>query len=163
MPRAILNQKAGIPTFPRTAWGMAYGALSATLTAVARSVPWTFDTRPAYLLSLAYLRDVVEPETGGAAAQLEPSVRGWNRRSTPLWILVRQYRRAGIKDLPTVCGSVHAVTVLASVVFRDCERSRTMCSTAPTHRHPASMAPAFLGAPRRPQACAFRLPLRRGE
>jgi drug/metabolite transporter (DMT)-like permease len=55
MPRAILNQKAGIPTFPRTAWGMAYGALSATLTAVARSVPWTFDTRPAYLLSLAYL------------------------------------------------------------------------------------------------------------
>jgi drug/metabolite transporter (DMT)-like permease len=52
---AMRNHKAGIPTFPGTAWGMAYGALTAALVALARDVPWTFDARPAYLLSLAYL------------------------------------------------------------------------------------------------------------
>jgi drug/metabolite transporter (DMT)-like permease len=52
---AIRNQNAGIPTFPSTAWGMGYGALGAALVAVARGVPWTFDTSPAYLCSLAYL------------------------------------------------------------------------------------------------------------
>jgi drug/metabolite transporter (DMT)-like permease len=52
---AIRNHKAGIPTFPGTAWGMAYGALSAALAAIARGVPWTFDIHPAYLFSLAYL------------------------------------------------------------------------------------------------------------
>ena len=52
---AIRNHKAGIPTFPATAWGMAYGALSAALASVVRGVPWSFDTSPAYLLSLAYL------------------------------------------------------------------------------------------------------------
>jgi drug/metabolite transporter (DMT)-like permease len=52
---AIRNQKAGIPTFPGTAWGMAYGALSAALASVLRGVPWAFDASPAYLLSLAYL------------------------------------------------------------------------------------------------------------
>jgi drug/metabolite transporter (DMT)-like permease len=31
------------------------GALSAALAAIVRGVPWTFDTHPAYLLSLAYL------------------------------------------------------------------------------------------------------------
>jgi len=50
---AILNA-AGIPTFSGTAWGMAYGALSAALASVVRGVPWAFDTNPAYLLSLAY-------------------------------------------------------------------------------------------------------------
>jgi drug/metabolite transporter (DMT)-like permease len=52
---AIRNHNAGIPTFPGTAWGMAYGSLSAALAAVVRGVPWTFDTGPAYLLSLVYL------------------------------------------------------------------------------------------------------------
>jgi drug/metabolite transporter (DMT)-like permease len=52
---AMRNHRAGIPTFPGTAWGMAYGALSAALVAIARGVPWTFDIHPAYLLSLAYL------------------------------------------------------------------------------------------------------------
>ena len=52
---AIRNHNAGIPTFPGTAWGMAYGALSAALVAIVRGVPWTFDTGAAYLLSLAYL------------------------------------------------------------------------------------------------------------
>jgi drug/metabolite transporter (DMT)-like permease len=52
---AIRNHKAGIPTFPGTAWGMTYGALSAVLASVVRGVPWSFDTSPAYLLSLAYL------------------------------------------------------------------------------------------------------------
>ena len=52
---AMRNHKAGIPTFPGTAWGMAYGAVSAALVAIIRGVPWTFDTGAAYLLSLAYL------------------------------------------------------------------------------------------------------------
>jgi len=52
---AMRNHNAGIPTFPGTAWGMAYGAVSAALVAIVRGVPWTFDTHPAYLLSLAYL------------------------------------------------------------------------------------------------------------
>src|SRR6202158_4432255 len=43
---AIRNHKAGIPTFPGTAWGMAYGALSAALAAIARGVPWTVDINP---------------------------------------------------------------------------------------------------------------------
>jgi drug/metabolite transporter (DMT)-like permease len=52
---AMRNHNAGIPIFPGTAWGMAYGAVSAALVAIVRGVPWTFDTHPAYLLSLAYL------------------------------------------------------------------------------------------------------------
>src|SRR6202521_4298596 len=52
---AIRNHNAGIPTFPGTAWGMAYGAITAAIIAVLRGVPWTFDIHPAYLLSLAYL------------------------------------------------------------------------------------------------------------
>jgi drug/metabolite transporter (DMT)-like permease len=52
---AIRNHNAGIATFPSTAWGMAYGAISAALVAIFRGVPWTFDTGAAYLLSLAYL------------------------------------------------------------------------------------------------------------
>src|SRR6266851_1191723 len=52
---AVRNHKAGIPTFQGTAWGMTYGALSAALASVVHGVPWSFDTSPAYLLSLAYL------------------------------------------------------------------------------------------------------------
>ena len=52
---AIRNHRAGIQTFPATAWGMAYGAFSAALVSVVHGVPWAFDTSPAYLLSLAYL------------------------------------------------------------------------------------------------------------
>jgi drug/metabolite transporter (DMT)-like permease len=52
---AIRNHSAGIPTFSGTAWGMAYGALIAALAAMVQGIPWTVDTRPAYLLSLAYL------------------------------------------------------------------------------------------------------------
>src|ERR1700730_16567861 len=52
---AIRNHKACIPIFPSTAWGMAYGAITAAIVAVLRGVPWTFDIRPAYVLSLAYL------------------------------------------------------------------------------------------------------------
>ena len=52
---AMRNHNAGIPTFPGTAWGMAYGAVSAALVAIVRGVPWIFDTGAAYLLSLAYL------------------------------------------------------------------------------------------------------------
>jgi drug/metabolite transporter (DMT)-like permease len=52
---AVRNHKEGIAILPETAWGMAYGALTAALAAIVRGVPWTFDTSPAYLLSLAYL------------------------------------------------------------------------------------------------------------
>jgi drug/metabolite transporter (DMT)-like permease len=52
---AIRNHKAGIQTFPGTAWGMTYGALTAALVSGVRGVPWAFDTNPGYLLSLAYL------------------------------------------------------------------------------------------------------------
>jgi drug/metabolite transporter (DMT)-like permease len=52
---ASRNHDAGIPTFPGTAWGMAYGALTAVLVAVLRGIPMTFDTGTGYLLSLAYL------------------------------------------------------------------------------------------------------------
>jgi drug/metabolite transporter (DMT)-like permease len=49
------NQRAGIPTLAGNAWGMAYGALVAAVTASVQGVEWTFDARPAYLVSLAYL------------------------------------------------------------------------------------------------------------
>jgi drug/metabolite transporter (DMT)-like permease len=52
---AVRNQKAGIPIFPGTAWGMLYGALAAALAAIAQGVAWTFDSRPAYLWSFTYL------------------------------------------------------------------------------------------------------------
>jgi len=49
------NQRAGIPTFPGTAWGMLYGACAAALCALARGSPWTFDPRVEYWLTFAYL------------------------------------------------------------------------------------------------------------
>lgn len=52
---AVRNHDRGLPTFPVTAWGMAYGAGVAALAALAAGVPWTFDPRPGYVLSLAYL------------------------------------------------------------------------------------------------------------
>jgi len=52
---AVRNHRAGIPTFPGTAWGMAYGASTAAIAAMLAGTPWTFDTRAPYLLSLAYL------------------------------------------------------------------------------------------------------------
>jgi hypothetical protein len=52
---AMRNHNARIPTFPGTAWGMAYGALTAAIVATAQRTPWTFDARAPYLLSLAYL------------------------------------------------------------------------------------------------------------
>jgi len=52
---AVRNHRAGISTIPGTAWGLAYGAFFVALGALAQGVPWTFDPRPAYVLSLAYL------------------------------------------------------------------------------------------------------------
>jgi drug/metabolite transporter (DMT)-like permease len=49
------NQRAGIPTLAGNAWGMAYGALVAAVAASVQGVEWTFDARPGYLVSLAYL------------------------------------------------------------------------------------------------------------
>lgn len=52
---AVRNHNVGLPTFPTTAWGMAYGALTAALAATVTGVPWTFDARVGYIASLFYL------------------------------------------------------------------------------------------------------------
>jgi drug/metabolite transporter (DMT)-like permease len=52
---AIRNHRAGIPTLPGAAWGMAYGAAIAAIIGSLAGAPWTFDGRSSYLLSLAYL------------------------------------------------------------------------------------------------------------
>ena len=52
---AVRNHRAGIPTIPGTAWMMVYGTLFAAATAQVAGAPWTFDPRPAYVLSLGYL------------------------------------------------------------------------------------------------------------
>ncbi|MEO8755529.1 MAG: DMT family transporter [Casimicrobiaceae bacterium] len=52
---AVRNHNRGLPTFPATAWGMAYGALTAALVTTATGAPWTFDPRAEYVASLVYL------------------------------------------------------------------------------------------------------------
>jgi drug/metabolite transporter (DMT)-like permease len=52
---AMRNHDAEIPTFPGTAWGMVYGALTAAIVAIAQGTAPSFDTNISYLLSLAYL------------------------------------------------------------------------------------------------------------
>ncbi len=52
---AMRNNTDGMAVFPSTAWGMAYGALTAAIVATLRGVPWTFDARAPYVLSLLYL------------------------------------------------------------------------------------------------------------
>jgi drug/metabolite transporter (DMT)-like permease len=49
------NQRAGIPTLAGNAWGMAYGAIVAAVAASVQGAEWTFDARPSYVVSLAYL------------------------------------------------------------------------------------------------------------
>lgn len=52
---AVRNHKAGLPTLPATAWGMAYGALAALVVATVSGVPWAFERTVGYAVSLAYL------------------------------------------------------------------------------------------------------------
>ncbi len=52
---AMRNHDAGIPTFPGTTWGMAYGAVTAAIVAIVQGVSMSFDSSTDYLLSLAYL------------------------------------------------------------------------------------------------------------
>ncbi len=52
---AVRNNRAGLPTLPATAWGLAYGSLLAGLMALIAGVPWTFDARLPYIASLLYL------------------------------------------------------------------------------------------------------------
>ena len=49
------NQRAGIPVIQGNAFGMLYGALFTLLVAMVRGVPFTFDFRASYLISLFYL------------------------------------------------------------------------------------------------------------
>src|SRR5215813_14744562 len=52
---AFRNQRAGIPIMQGNAWGMLYGAIAAAALAVMQGVPFAFDPRAAYLVSLVYL------------------------------------------------------------------------------------------------------------
>jgi drug/metabolite transporter (DMT)-like permease len=52
---AMRNQAAGIPVLTGNAWGMAYGALTAALIALATGEAWSIDWRAPYLASLVYL------------------------------------------------------------------------------------------------------------
>ena len=52
---SIRLQRDRVPLVPGTAWGMAYGALTAAIAAAVTGVAWTFDPRLPYLASLAYL------------------------------------------------------------------------------------------------------------
>ena len=48
-------QRDGVPVFTGTAWGMAYGALTAAVVATVSGTEWTFDASLPYVASLAYL------------------------------------------------------------------------------------------------------------
>jgi len=52
---AVRNARAGMPTFPVTAWGMAYGALTAALVTILSGAQWTFEATAVYVWSLVYL------------------------------------------------------------------------------------------------------------
>jgi len=52
---AVRNHRVRLPTLPATAWGMAYGAVSAAGAAMATGARWTFEATPGYVLSLLYL------------------------------------------------------------------------------------------------------------
>jgi drug/metabolite transporter (DMT)-like permease len=52
---ALRNQRAGLPVLPSTAWGMAYGALTAAIAAWVQGVSWGVDLRAPYVVSLLYL------------------------------------------------------------------------------------------------------------
>ena len=52
---AVRSQRHGVPLLPGVAWGMGYGALAIALVALVDGTPWSFDPRPAYVLSLVYL------------------------------------------------------------------------------------------------------------
>jgi drug/metabolite transporter (DMT)-like permease len=52
---AVRNHHASVGVLGGTVWGMAWGAGTAALIATATGASWTFDARPAYWLSLAYL------------------------------------------------------------------------------------------------------------
>jgi drug/metabolite transporter (DMT)-like permease len=52
---AVRNQRHGIPIFPGTAWAMLYGSIGVAIAVSFQEVAWTFDPRPAYAFSFAYL------------------------------------------------------------------------------------------------------------
>ena len=52
---AVRNQRNRVELLPGVAWAMGYGAIAIALVAVVTGAAWTFDPRPAYVLSLLYL------------------------------------------------------------------------------------------------------------
>ena len=52
---AVRNHHASVGVLEGTVWGMAWGAATAALIAIATGASWTFDSSPRYALSLVYL------------------------------------------------------------------------------------------------------------
>jgi drug/metabolite transporter (DMT)-like permease len=52
---AVRSQRRGVPLLPGVAWAMAYGAFAIAIVAAIEGTGWSFDARPAYVLSLLYL------------------------------------------------------------------------------------------------------------
>jgi drug/metabolite transporter (DMT)-like permease len=48
-------QQRGLPVMATSAWGMLYGAAASAIVVLCTGVPWAFDARVPYLLSLIYL------------------------------------------------------------------------------------------------------------
>jgi drug/metabolite transporter (DMT)-like permease len=120
---AVRNQRAGIPIFPGTAWGMLYGALAAALAAIAQGIAWTFDARPAYLWSFAYL--VLAGSVAAFAAYLTllkkigPGPSAFVTVATPVIALALStmfegYRWTGISALGVVLAVTGNVIALRS-------------------------------------------------
>jgi drug/metabolite transporter (DMT)-like permease len=112
---ALRNQRAGIPIFTGTAWAMLYGAIGVALVALVQRLPWTFDARPAYWWSFAYLVVFGSIAAFGAYLTLMkkvgPGTSAFVGVATPVVALVLStlfegYRWTGI----AVAGAVLAMT-----------------------------------------------------
>jgi drug/metabolite transporter (DMT)-like permease len=73
---AMRNNADNMAVFPSTAWGMAYGALTAAMVGTLRGVPWSFDASAPYVLSLLYLAVVGSVLAFGAYLTLLKRVGG---------------------------------------------------------------------------------------
>ena len=85
-------QREQVPVFTGTAWGMAYGALTAAVCATLAGVAWTFDARLPYIGSLAYLVVLGSVVAFGAyfllLRQVGPALASFVGVSTPVVAMV---------------------------------------------------------------------------
>ncbi|MEO8739916.1 MAG: EamA family transporter [Casimicrobiaceae bacterium] len=73
---AMRNNASDMAVFPSTAWSMAYGSITAAIVATLQGVPWSFDARAPYVLSLLYLAVVGSILAFGAYLTLLKRVGG---------------------------------------------------------------------------------------